>query len=383
MIDTVVLIIQEGYYKILNPDLFTPNAGILNNPISFGARAFVKCMQNPTKEDYAKGIYKPRLTITKRAVKGGFIKPLKVEFSAPKLLFLNNVNELEENDFEKLLDILQKRLLEMGVEVSETNLKLAKASTIHYSKNIELPDFVVSSMFIRELSKVDITKRLSLDKTFFKNSGHALAFYAKSYAIVIYDKLKDIQQNTGVKIDDDPTIMQQNLFSDNKPQTEILRIEIRLNHSKKIESVLKTIGKAQDRSFINLFKVDIAKKVVLYYWDLMTANKNTFLFSQERDMDKIAEEIYRANPKISAQKLFAIIGYVVFSKEKGTRILRQFVESKYTKRTWLRLNAYSKILGSSTSQIKIWVDVRNLIEEFKPVKPVDTGGKMINNDKDS
>ncbi|MDO8583538.1 MAG: hypothetical protein Q7R51_03325 [bacterium] len=385
MIDTVVLVIPEISYEILDPKRFIPSTDVLDSSYSFGAKAFIKCSQNPTDEDYANGIYKPRLTVTKRAVKGGFIKPLKIEFSVPKLLFLNNVDELEDKDFNKVIDTLQKRLLEMAVEVSKTALILAQVSAIHYSKNImDLPEFVTSSMVLRELAKVNITKRLSLDKTTFKDLGYALTAYSKSYSIVIYDKLKEIQHKTGVKIDNDPTILQQNLFSDNKLPKEILRIEIRLNKHYKLESMLKTIGRPKDRTFANVFKSDIARSIILYYWDLMTADKNAFLFSQESDIDKIAEAIYKNNPKISAQKLLAVIGYMTFSKQKGTRLLRHFIEDKYTARTWFRINNYSKMLSfysNSTSKVKFWVDIRNAIEEFKPIKALDFQNQMINNDK--
>lgn len=374
MIDTVVLMIPETNYKILDPKKFIPSAEILDRSVGFGAKAFIKCVQNTSDEDYANGLSSVKLAITKRAIKGGFTKTLKIDFSAPKLLFLNNVNELVENDFALLIDTLQNRLLKMGIDISKASLQLAQVSVIHFSKNIELSDFVTSSMVIRELAKINLTKRLSLDKTTFKNLGHALTFYSKSFAIVVYDKIKDIQQKTGVKIDNDPTILQQNLFSDNKPQKEILRIEIRLNHPYKIESMLKAISKPKDRSFINLFKHDVARNIVHYYWEQMTTDKNTFLFSNESDVDKIAQEVYRNNPKISAQKLLAIIGYLTFSKQKGVRILRQFIESKYTGRTWFRIANYSKSLNfysNLSDKLKFWMDIRNAILEFKPIKPID------------
>ena len=386
MIDTVVLIIQEGFYKILNPDMFTPNANILNNPISFGAKAFVKCSQNPTKEDYKNAIYKPRLTITKRAVIGGFIKPLKIEFSAPKLLFLNNVQELEENDFDEIIKVLQKRLLKMGIEVSETNLKLAQVSTIHYSKNIELPSFVTSSMVIKELAKASVTKRLSLDKTFFKNQGHALIFYSKSYAIVIYDKIKDIEKTTGVRVDSDPTVFQQDLFEDKKPTVEILRIEIRINHPYKIESLLRNLGKPVDRNFINVFKEEKAKLIIQYYWELITNSINKFIFSNEEQIHTTAEEIYQSNPKISLSKLLSIIGYFQFVKQDTGRSLREFIESHYTQRTWFRLNKTIKTTLRTRKNLKYLTYIKEInksIEEFRPIKPVDFPSKMINNDKDS
>lgn len=390
MIDTVVLIIQEGFYKILNPDKFIPSANILSNSTPFGAKGYLKCVQNTSDYYYQKGLSKIKLALTKSARIGGFVTPLKIEFSASKLLFRNNLDELSETDFVLLIDTLQRRLLEeMSVEISKTSLQLAQVSVINFSKNIELPEFITSSMIIRDLAKVDITKRLSLDKTTFIDLGHALTFYSKSYAIVIYDKKKDIQK-TGVKIDKDPTLFQQNLFSNNKPFykvfPETLRIEIRLNHPYKIESMLKTIGKPKDRTFINLFKQDIAKSIILYHWELMTTGKNSFLFSSENDLEKIAQEIYKNNPKISAQKLLAIIGYLTFSKQKGVRILRQFIESKYTGRTWFRIANYSKSLvfyNSLSDKLKFWIDIRNAILEFKPIKPIDFQKEMINNDKDS
>jgi len=377
VIDTVSLTIPEGFYKILDPDKFIPSASILNHSVPFGAKAYIKCVQNTSDEEYESGLSKIKLTIIKRFAIGGFTKNLSIEFSAAKLLFFNNLNELSEIDFILVINTLQKRLLKMGIDVGMASLQLAQVSVIHFSKNIELPKFITSSMVIKELAKIDITKRLSLDKTTFLNLGHALTFYSKYYSIVIYDKLKDIQK-TGVKIDNDPTMFQQNLFSDNKSLRktlpEILRIEIRLGRYYKIEAMLKTIGKPKDRTFINLFKQDIAKKIILYHWELMTTGKNSFLFSNENDIDKIAQEIHRNNPKISAQKLLAIIGYLTFSKQKGVRILRQFIESKYTGRTWFRIANYSKALtfyGSFIDKIKFWIDIRNLIMEFKQIKPID------------
>jgi hypothetical protein len=383
VIDTVVLIIPETNYKILDPKKFTPSANALDLSVGFGAKAYIKCVQNTSDEDYKNGLSRIKLTLTKRSVVGGFRKTLKIEFSATKLLLFNNLNELSENDYPLIIDTLRKRLLEMGIELSGASLNLAQVYAIHYSKNILLPQFTTSSMILKELAKVNITNRLSLDKTFFKNLGHALTFYSKSYAIIIYDKKKDIEQEIGLKIDDD---IQQNMFSVNKELPEILRIEIRLNKPYKIEALEKIMGKPKDRTFINLFKQDIAKNIVLYHWELMTTGKNAFLFSDENDLDKIAEEIYKNNPKISAQKFLATIGYLTFSKQKGVRILRQFIESKYTKRTWFRIANYSKALtfyGSLMNKMKFWLDIRNVIMEFKPINLLDFENKMINNDKDS
>jgi len=47
-----------------------------------------------------------------------------MEFSAPKLLYLNNLEELEDKDFPKIIETLQERLKTMGVMVSNQFLKM-------------------------------------------------------------------------------------------------------------------------------------------------------------------------------------------------------------------------------------------------------------------
>jgi len=80
MIDTIVLTIPRNKYIILNHDRFeSPYYGL-------GLRSNFSCKKNPTKTELLKGIYKPRLTITKRMRKKDYEIPLRIEFSIPKLI---------------------------------------------------------------------------------------------------------------------------------------------------------------------------------------------------------------------------------------------------------------------------------------------------------
>jgi 6-phosphogluconate dehydrogenase (decarboxylating) len=79
-------------------------------------RGYFKLIQNPTKSELKNGIYKPRLTMTKRFnTTGRHEATLAIEFSAPKLLYGNNFDELTENDFTLVVELLQSKLKEMGV----------------------------------------------------------------------------------------------------------------------------------------------------------------------------------------------------------------------------------------------------------------------------
>ena len=105
MIDTIVLTIPEDKYTILDHDKFSPSTkGLFESPYyRLGSRSNFNCKQNPTKTELLKGIYRPRLTVTKRIRKGYFDIPLKIEFSIPKLIYGNNFDELSDTDFSDII----------------------------------------------------------------------------------------------------------------------------------------------------------------------------------------------------------------------------------------------------------------------------------------
>jgi hypothetical protein len=133
MLDTIALTLDQMQFEILEMDRFSPSArGLFQPPYyALGGRGNFSCYQNPTKTEIANGTYKPRLTLTKRMVQGGYSITLRVEFSAPKLLLGNNFDELESHDFGKVLYKLHGRLKEMGVRVAADVLRYARVSAIH------------------------------------------------------------------------------------------------------------------------------------------------------------------------------------------------------------------------------------------------------------
>ena len=118
MLDTVVLTLDAQQFEILQPDRFSPSAkGLLLPPYyALGSRGHFTCVQNPTKADLQAGRYLPRLTLAKRKSSAGFALTLRIEFSAPKLIFGNNFDELETRE------VLRRFFIEavctfVGVEV--------------------------------------------------------------------------------------------------------------------------------------------------------------------------------------------------------------------------------------------------------------------------
>ncbi|GAH46223.1 unnamed protein product [marine sediment metagenome] len=196
MIDTIVLTIPKSKYIIINYDRFSPSVrGFFKRPYyNLGARNNFSCKQNPTKKDFLSGIYKPRLTVTKRVRKGGYVTPLRIEFSIPKLIFSNNFDEVQENDFELVIKKLKERLKDMEILIEENDLINANVSAIHFSKNIALTDYSSCSMVINELAKINLTKRLDLNKTSFRNGGQIIYYHSNSYEIAIYNSIIEISK---------------------------------------------------------------------------------------------------------------------------------------------------------------------------------------------
>ena len=42
--------------------------------------------------------------------------------------------------------------------------------------------------------RIDLTKRLDLSRTDYRNEGHAIRYHANSFEVIFYDKLKDLAQ---------------------------------------------------------------------------------------------------------------------------------------------------------------------------------------------
>lgn len=185
MIDTIVLTLKPEQFAIGDHNRFSPSTiGLFQAPYyKLGHNSFLKCVQNPTSDELKRGIYKPRLTVTRRIGNLGFIVTLRIEFSIPKLMFGNNFDEVNEGQFKQIITRLYGSLYNMGIIVAPHVLREAPVSAIHYSKNIVLTDYSTPYSILKELSKINLNLKLDMNQTDFRNEGHSLRFRANSYEI--------------------------------------------------------------------------------------------------------------------------------------------------------------------------------------------------------
>jgi len=368
MIDTIVLKIPKGHYYISKPDKFSKNADEFikyEKPLS-------KITNNPTAQDRQLNRYRPCLTLTKRWTNNGDIEQaLTIQFSAPKLLYGNNLEELSDSDFDVVLERLTNSLRDIGVNILKPLLATAQVSAVHYSKNIELRDGYTPSFVIKELMKVNISKKLDITRHGFQNDGQSLQYYATSNSLVFYDKIQDIQKTKNRAMDKDQNYIQRSLFEQAKEQRlEIIRVEIRIADRRKLNSLFQKLGCPKNPTFKDVFCEEISQKVVKHYWQELIANHNLFIFTSDNKPKQILNTLLINYPRIKHKQAIFLTGLCLLAKdETGIREMRQMLDNRANPRTWTRIVKELKTLNKSSTQYDGWVkQIIAQIDEFKPFK---------------
>ena len=375
MIDTVVLTLNENSFKVFEHEKFSPSTeGLYSHYYRVGGRGNLVCKQNPTPAELAAGIYKPRLSATKRLNKyKRFEITLKIEFSVPKLLFGNNFDELRDADFPKVITKLKHSLNDMGVHVLEPVLAAAPVSAIHFSKNIPLIDYSTPYAYLVQLSKVNLNQRLDLNQTDFRNEGHSLKYRTNSFEIAFYDKMKDLHKakTSEKRAEERENAIQLNLFEDIPMQKpfEVLRMEVRLNKRQKLKQELRHIGIVTEPTFQTLFKREIARKVLLNYMAVIEKGYPAILLYNCKDPEDFLSDFIIHNQKAKLGKALQMLGSRTLIDKVGVREFRE-ITRKYGKANWYRLNKEMFSLNYPQKGNSFAV-LRHCLEEFKPLKLVD------------
>lgn len=383
MVDTIILTLKQDMFTILEPDKFSPSAsGLLNADYRLGGRSNSKCVQNPTPRELKAGVYKPRLTLTKRVNKNhNYETTLKIEFSISKLLFGNNFDELENEDFFDTVLVLQQKLKDMGVEVNEVVLALAPVSGIHFSKNIVLTDGSIPYSYLKEIQKTNISQRLDFNQTDYANEGHSVKFRTNTYEIAFYDKLKELQK---AKVSDKRTEEKDNsiqlkLFEKVKIKTpfEVLRMELRLNNRQKIKQLIKKLGLKNNPTFISLVNKSVAIKMLLYHLDLIEENYPKVLYFKTDSPEDFVAQFLIDNPTATIKDAFGALGFAGAVQKRGVREIRQLLKN-FPKSKWYTFQKYLNKFKYTKNSFSVFEPIRNQINEFKPLKLVDFKDEMAN-----
>lgn len=339
MIDTIQLKIQINKNLRYKKGISKDNFGWIGVK---GNKGFLKYARNPSTQEKDIYGYLPQLEIVKR----GPETFLYIIFSAPKILFENNLDELSEKDFNPLLERIVFLLYEIGLEINIEEIRKAKVNWIDFSKNIFLEQNNVREA-IEKLNKLDSSLRFDITEQQFKNKGSGFQIYSINHSIVFYDKWSDLEKNKNKSkksFDDYKNIpnKQRSIFDEITTKTKeypnILREEIRFRNSKLLKKILKDLGFDIDLTFENIFKENISQSIILYFFNKITEDSDKILFSKADNEDNLLRRIKQIKPKIKTEKALRYIGIFETIKKVGIRGLREITEKdfKENRKTWYR-----------------------------------------------
>ena len=365
MIDTICLLIPKDQMRYLSE--------VASWELYSKTDQYAKFVRNPSKAEKETGKYFPRLTGYKRQFSQE--ANVRMEFSVPKLLYLNNLEELEDKDFPKVIEALQDRLRTMGVLVTKSVLENASVSSVHFSKNIVLQDGYTVTHLISEMNKVNLRKSFDFAKTRFINDGQSLYAHTTSHQLVIYDKIADLNKDKKRAIDKDQTLYQRSLFAElnkeDEPQ-EIIRFEIRLSQKQKMNKVLEDLGYQKNPVFKQVFNTEMSKKVVTDYWKKLIKERNLGLFSLSVSIKDILRTLFLADKKLKPKQAIYLLGLFMLAKdENGMRQLRTIIAKRSHDRTWYRIAKDMQEASELITKNKLrdWVtQIDKNLDEYKPYK---------------
>lgn len=365
MIDTICLLIPKDRMSFL--------AEVSSWELYSKTDQYAKFVRNPSKAEKETGKYFPRLTGYKRQF--SIEANVRMEFSVPKLLYLNNLEELEEKDFPQVIEALQDRLKTMGVLITKSILENAPVSSVHFSKNILLQDGYTVTHLISEMNKVNLRKSFDFAKTRFMNDGQSLYAHTTSHQLVIYDKVADLGKDKKRAIDKDQTLYQRSLFSvlnkEAEPK-EIIRFEIRLSQKQKLNKVFEDLGYEKNPNFRQVFKNEMSKRVVNDYWKKLIKERNLGLFSIAVSIKDILRTLFLADKKLKPKQAIYLLGLFMLAKdENGMRQLRTIVSKRSHDRTWYRIAKDMQQASELITKNKLrdWVtQIDKALEDYQPYK---------------
>lgn len=365
MIDTICLLIPKTDTIFLE--------GISSWELYSRTEQYKKYVRNPSKAEKDTGRYFPRLTGYNRRFSQE--ANVRIEFSAPKLIYLNNLEELENKDFPLILEVLQERLKMMGIVVKKSVLENAPVSSVHFSRNLLLEDGYTVNHLISEMNKVDLRKSFDFAKARYINDGQSLYAHTTSHEMVIYDKVLDLGKDKKRAIDKDQTLYQRTLFDEivkSSKLTEIIRFEIRLNNKQKMGQVLEKLGYKKNPTFRQVFDSSLSQKVLLEYWNTLIRERNLGLLSVKFSLKDMLRTLFLVRKEIKPNRAIYLIGLITLANDdNGMRELRSIVSRKSNERTWYRISKDMRMASESITKNKVrdWVSqIDKKLNNYKPYK---------------
>lgn len=314
--------------------------------------------RNATPEE-SNGEYMPRLT--------GYLMPrertsyVNIEFSAAKMAFGNNLDELDEGMLDNVVEALCHRLVRMGLQPRKQALKHAKVMAIHYSKNFLLEGGHTAANAIAHMRRANVSRRLKHGDIEYRNGGTHMNARTKSYSVELYDKIAELEYDLGGDVVEKLGLPH-----------NVLRLEVRLANRRKINGLFEKLGLAKDPTFREAFSVEKCRAVLQHYWNEIIARDASVLYTAPMSPKELLRQILRVRPRIMAGRAMSLVGLALLARDGGGMDeLRSMLSHRLKKRSWSpiphKLRELSRDLGEMPRE-DWYVQLERQLRDFVPLR---------------
>jgi hypothetical protein len=290
--------------------------------------------------------YMPRIEVYEKLNKEEkkVYSDVSIEFSIPKLLFENNLEEINENSFELVRATIVKKLKTAGILVHSRFISSSTIKYIHFGKNIILPGNITMKDIIEEMKTMSMGK--SFDSTYkvfkLKNTDEIFHFYNSSKEYIVYDKVRDILNKRYKSNDKRKTILEKEIIYKNKLEnTEILRYEYRLKHHTQIKSEINGFLKKKKTEpvlFKDVFNEDLWEHIINKSW-LKILNKNenqlSLIFNESEYKNTVRALLNNIKDSSghNLNNILITLGLGYIANRNGLKFFRKECSRVFSKRT--------------------------------------------------
>lgn len=214
---------------------------------------------------------------------------LKIEFSVPKLLYWNSLQEVGENDQQNVFPALKSALGSVSIGIDTQTIANATVASVHACKNIPLPKTMQMREIINKLGKMGASKVFDIGDKQYKQGARVLNIYSGTIDWSLYDKISDSlrpknKRSDKGRIDQERAIIERY----NLQKREVFRYEYRIKKTQTVKREINAILKREYQTqvvFRDLFTQNLLKTLVLNSWHALIKrpeNQLSFLNTSDK-----------------------------------------------------------------------------------------------------
>jgi hypothetical protein len=321
---------------------------------------FTTWIRNPTPQELVVG-YHPTLSAYKHFHHNRRVF-VKVQFSAPKLFWGNNLDELENCHAIPVAQKLKVALANMGLTPNRDALLRAQVKNLHYSKNILLGNGYTANEVIQTIGRIQSGGRLQKRESQYNRNGSGVNLFNKSFGFSIYDKIPELG----------PELI--GLLQQNGTAPQVMRLEARLINKYKINHTFEKLDLGQNPTLLEVFDSEKSRQVVTHFWQELVAPQMALVTQTDESPNSIIQTLIRTIPDITIHKAIKVTSLILAGRATGgLSELRTIVLSQKNWRTWARL--YKDIKEASQAleaqEDNWWEQIETQLAEYESLSLIE------------